>query len=264
MTSRRRVWEIVEAARPGDVASRRFDIFILILIALNVLAVVLQSVQSMEREYAAFFFVFEAASVAVFAAEYVARLWSCVEDPRFAGPVRGRLRCALRPLTLIDLLAIVPFFAPLVTVDLRVLRAGRLFRLVRVLKASRYITALQLFRRVFRVKREELILTSALMLVLLIMASSVMYFAENEAQPDKFSSIPESMWWAVATLTTVGYGDVFPVTPMGRIAAGIIAVIGIGFFALPTAIIGSGFVEAVQELKAPTACPHCGKVPGAQ
>lgn len=164
----------------------------------------------------------------------------------------------LRPLALIDLLAIAPFFIPAAAFDLRFLRAMRLFRLVRLLKAGRYITALGLFRRVMREKREELVLSLALMAVLLIVSSSVMYYAENGAQPDKFSSIPASMWWAVATLTTVGYGDVIPQTEVGRLAAGLISIVGIGLFALPTAILGAGFVEAVQARREPAACPHCG------
>jgi voltage-gated potassium channel len=102
-------------------------------------------------------------------------------------------------------------------------------------------------------------MSSALTSVLLIVASSIMYFAENDAQPKKFSSIPASMWWAVSTLTTVGYGDVYPVTVLGRVAGGVLSLLGIGLFALPTAILGSGLVEAVQRGRSPHACPHCGK-----
>jgi voltage-gated potassium channel len=232
---------------------------ILALITLNVVAVVLQSVAAIQARFAALFFAFEAASVAVFSLEYLARVWSCVEDPRYARPVAGRLRFMAHPLSLIDLAAIVPFFFMVTAVDLRVLRAARLFRLVRMLKATRYLAAHELFRRVIRAKRDELVLAVALMLVLLLFASSLMYFAENDAQPDKFSSIPASMWWAVVTLTSVGYGDIIPATPLGKLAGGIIAILGIGFFALPTAIIGSGFLEALQERRSPPACPHCGK-----
>jgi len=258
MISRHRVWHIVEAPKPGEHADA-FDVFILVLIALNVIAVILESVRSVDLRYGRAFSAFEAFSGAVFTVESIARLWSCTADQRFCNPFLGRLKCATRPLTLIDLVAIVPFFVTFATVDLTILRAARLFRLVRLLKATRYIAALQLFRRVFQSKREDLVLTTALMMVLLVMASSVMYVAENPAQPDKFSSIPASMWWAVATLTTVGYGDVYPVTPLGKLAAGALAILGIGFFALPTAIIGSGFIEAVQERKKPAVCPHCGR-----
>jgi voltage-gated potassium channel len=257
MISRHRVWHIVEAPKEGERADA-FDVFIMVLIAFNVIAVILQSIRSVDLRYSRVFAAFEVFSVAVFTVEYGLRLWSCTADQRFRDPFLGRLKCAARPLTLIDLAAILPFFVTFATVDLTILRAARLFRLVRLLKATRYIAALQLFRRVFHAKREELVLTSALMLVLLVMASSVMYVAENPVQPDKFSSIPASMWWAVATLTTVGYGDIYPVTPLGKLAAGALAILGIGFFALPTAIIGSGFVEAVQERKKPGVCPHCG------
>jgi voltage-gated potassium channel len=256
--SRHRVWQLVEPPREGEEADW-FDVFILLLIALNVVAVILQSVRSLDARFAGFFSAFEVFSVGVFSLEYVARIWSCVEDARYSRPLVGRLRCATRPLVLIDLAAILPFFVTYATVDLTILRAARLFRLVRLLKATRYVTAMQLFRRVFHSKREELVLTTALMLVLLIMASSLIYVAENPAQPDKFSSIPASMWWAVATLTTVGYGDVYPVTPLGKLAGGFVAILGIGFFALPTAIIGSGFIEAIQERRKAPVCPHCGR-----
>jgi voltage-gated potassium channel len=165
----------------------------------------------------------------------------------------------LKPLSIIDLLAILPALVAFGTVDLRVLRMLRLFRLARVAKATRYVAALALFRKIVRAKRAELVLTSALMVLLLVFASALMHFAEGEAQPEKFSSIPASMWWAVATLTTVGYGDVYPITPLGKVAAAIVSILGIGFFALPTAIIGSGFVEALHEREAATRlCSHCG------
>lgn len=256
---RRRVWEIVEDARPGDVASRRFELFILALIALNVAAVVLESVRSVEERFGAAFAVFEACSVLVFVGEYAARLWSCVEDPHSRGAVRERLHFTLRPLSLVDLMAIAPFLATMGTADMRVLRALRLLRLVRLLKLGRYLAALTVLQRVVYAKRAELLMSSALTSVLLIVASSIMYFAECEAQPDKFSSIPASMWWAVSTLTTVGYGDVYPVTVLGRVAGGFLALLGIGLFALPTAILGSGLVEAVQSARSPPGCPHCGK-----
>lgn len=256
---RRRVWEVLEPAGPGDELSRRFDLFILALIAANVAAMVLESVRSIEQSFGAAFAVFEACSVLVFLAEYAARLWSCVEDPRSSGAIRGRLRWAIRPLSVVDLLVVAPFLLTLGTADARVLRILRLFRLVCVLKAGRYLAALRLFRSVVQAKREELAMSIALTSVLLVVASSVMYFAEYEAQPDKFSSIPASMWWAVATLTTVGYGDVYPVTGLGRVAGGCLALLGVGLFALPTAILGSGLVEAAQSSRAAQACPHCGK-----
>lgn len=255
---RARAWELVEVAKPGDTLSKAIDVFILGLIFLNVIAVILETVPELEKQFATLFASFEIFSVVVFASEYVVRLWACVEDPAFARPLTGRIRFALRPMSIIDLVAILPAFLSFGAVDLRVLRALRLFRLLRIAKASRYVAALSLFTSVVKTRREELILTTMLMVVLLVFASSAIYFAENGAQPDKFSSIPASMWWAVATLTTVGYGDVFPVTPLGKLAAGVVAILGIGFFALPTAIIGSGFLEAIQERREKRCCPNCG------
>jgi len=256
---RLRVWETLDMEGTMGAAERRIGAFLLALIALNVAAVVLQSVRSLDLRFAGAFRAFEAFSVLVFSAEYLARLWACTADPRYRGAVLGRLRFALTPMALVDLCAVLPFFAAAATLDLRVLRTARLFRILRLLKATRYIAAVRLFRHVLRARREELVLTTAVMSTLLVMAASVMYFAENGAQPEKFSSIPASMWWAVATLTTVGYGDVYPVTPLGRLAGGCIAILGLGFFALPTAILGAGFVDAVQGAKQPPVCPHCGR-----
>jgi len=160
----------------------------------------------------------------------------------------------------IDLLAIMPFYLPLWAVDLRSLRVLRLLRVVRVAKVGRSYSSLEVIKQVCRSKKEELVLTSCLMGLLLVVSSSVLYYCEHEAQPEVFSSIPATMWWAVATLTTVGYGDMYPVTAAGRFCAGLIAVLGIGMFALPTGILGAGFVEAIQKSKQPhERCPHCGK-----
>ncbi|RME92509.1 MAG: ion transporter [Verrucomicrobia bacterium] len=260
MISRKRIWEILQVAKPGDFPSRVFDITILSLIVLNVLAVVLESVPGIARQWASSLDAFETGSLLVFTAEYAARLWSCTADPRYASPWRGRLRLARQPMLLVDLLAILPFYLPFLGVDLRTLRALRLFRILRIAKMGRYYSSLALIGRVVRSKKEELIMATALTLILLLFSSTLLYYCENPVQPEVFSSIPAAMWWAVATLTTVGYGDMYPVTPMGKLCAGAIAVLGIGLFALPAGILGSGFVEEIQKQKeGPKTCPHCGK-----
>lgn len=260
MKIRKRTWEIVEAAKSGDTASRTFDITILALIFLNVIAVIVGSVQSVQERWGTFLNVFEVFSVAVFTVEYIARLWSCTIDPRFSGRIHGRFRHAFRAMSIIDLLAILPFYLPFLGIDLRSLRVLRLLRILRVAKAGRYYSSLNLIKHVFQKKKEELILTSALMGLLLVVSSSVLYYCENAAQPNAFSSIPATMWWAIETLTTVGYGDMYPVTLLGKFCASIIAVLGVGMFALPTGILGAGFVEAIQKHKEPKeVCPHCGK-----
>lgn len=257
---KRRVYEILEVTKPGDRASRIFDIFILMLIALNVVALVLETVQSIYDLAPRFFEAFEIISVLIFSLEYILRIWSCTVSPSYVTPVRGRLRFAITPLVLIDLFAVLPFYLPFLGLDFRFIRAVRLFRLFRVAKLGRYSQALQTFGRVFVAKKEELVTTVILLSLLLILASALMYFAEHEAQPEVFSSIPHAMWWSIITLTTVGYGDVYPVTAAGKVLAAIIAVLGIGMFALPTGILGAAFVEEVQaRKKSPRLCPHCGK-----
>jgi voltage-gated potassium channel len=260
MNIRKRLWEIVEVAKLNDITSHIFDGLILSLIFLNVAAVILESVEAFEQRFHLAFEVFEIFSVVVFTLEYLARVWSCVESPRYAKPMRGRLRYFFHPLTLIDLLAILPFYLSFLPVDLRVLRMLRLLRIFRLAKLTRYSTSIRLFGRVFKDKKEELLLTCMLMLGLIVIVSSLMYFAEHDAQPDKFPDIPSTMWWSVVTLTTVGYGDIYPVTTIGKIFAGISAVLGIGMFALPTGILGASFVEEIQKQKAGRkCCPHCGE-----
>lgn len=259
MNIQKRTWEVVEASKPGDTASRAFDIAILLLIFLNVIACIIGTVQSIQDRWGAFLDVFELISVLVFTVEYLLRLWSCTVDPQFSGSIRGRLRHAVRVMSVIDLLAIAPFYIPFLGIDLRSLRILRLLRILRVAKIGRYYSSLNLIKRVFESKKEELVLSSSLMILLMVISSSLLYYCENQAQPNVFSSIPATMWWSISTLTTVGYGDMYPVTILGKLCASFIAVLGIGMFALPTGILGAGFVEAIQNKKTKKTCPHCGK-----
>ncbi len=253
---RHRVWRVVEAAGPGDRASRIFDGVIISLILCNVFAVILDSIASVHRAMGTGLGRFETVSVAVFTVEYVLRMWSCVADPRYAHPLTGRLRFAFTPLAIVDLLAIAPFYLPAALGGNAI---APVLRLLRLAKIGRYYGSLAVVREVFRDKREELALTAVMMSILLVVASTLMYLVENHAQPDAFSSVPETMWWAVATLTTVGYGDVTPITPMGKVLASFISLLGIGMFALPTGILGAGFVEAMHRRRQRSACcPHCG------
>ena len=254
---RGRVWEVLEPARPGDTLSRVCDLSIAALIATNVLAVVLETVPSLE-EYAPAFRAFDVFSIGVFTIEYLARVWSCTADARYHGALSGRLRYMRTPMALVDLLAVAPFYLPAVGVDLRSLRVLRLFRFARALKLARYTQALQVTGDVLRQKREELAVAFAGLAAVLLLASSLIYFAENEAQPHAFSSIPASLWWGVATLTTVGYGDIYPVTVLGKVLASFVAVLGIGLFALPAGILASGFAERARR-DAARRCPHCGR-----
>jgi voltage-gated potassium channel len=259
---RRRVREIVAHDEAGDTTSRVFDVFIVSLILLNVVAMVVESVKRVYEFIPGWFLAFEYFSVAVFTVEYAARIWSCVEEPQYERPVLGRIRFALTPLAVVDMLAVLPFYLPFLSVDLRVLRMFRLLRimrLMRVAKLARYSQSLQMLARVLRAKREQLISAVFILLILLVVAATLAFYAENKAQPTAFSSIPAAMWWAAVTLTTVGYGDIYPVTILGKCMGAMIAMLGIGMFALPTAILGAGFLEDLEHQKKHTRCPYCGR-----
>ena len=256
---KRRIYEILEVAPPGDRTSNTIDLFIMTLILANVLAVILESVASFSSRYRPLFDGFELFSVLVFTVEYLLRLGSCTADSRFAPSLRGRLRFAITPLALIDLVAILPFYVPFVVTDVRILRAMRLLRILRVLKLGRYSEAFRLLGTLIHNKRNELTATFTVLVALLVVTSALMYEVEHTAQPEHFHSIPASMWWAIVTLTTVGYGDIVPITLPGKIIGAVMTVVGIMMVALPTGIIGGGFVELFQARKAGSmTCPHCG------
>ena len=239
-------YAFVEADVEGG---RAYDVTIIVLICVNVLAMILETVQPLRLGYEWAFRALENGTVAVFTADYALRLWACTLRPGYQGALRGRLRFAMTPMALVDMASVLPFFLPLLGVEMRVVRAARVLRLLRLAKLARYSQALQMVGRVVRGKRDELLTTFLLGGVLLLISSSLMYFAECDAQPDKFSSIPASMWWGIVTLTTVGYGDVFPVTGAGKLLSAVISVLGIGVVALPTGILGAAFVEEMQARK---------------
>jgi voltage-gated potassium channel len=261
MTLKERLHEIVEAPVVSDPVSHYFKVTIITLIVASVLSVILETVSSVNAAYGKIFAAFELATVLIFSAELVVRLWVCVVEPRYSHPLWGRLKFVFTPGALIDIVAVLPFYLPIVGfVDLRFVRALRLLRLLRLFEGGRYTESADLLAAVIRGKKEELAVTTGLALVLLVVVSSLMYFVENGAQPKVFSSIPAAMWWGVATLTTIGYGDIYPITPLGKLLAGISGLLGIGMFALPAGILGSAFVTEMQKRHAPPpACPHCGK-----
>lgn len=258
---KRRVSEILDIpSAPDDAAGRWFDRFIVTLITLNVIVVVVESLEGAER-YARFFRAFELLSLVVFSVEYAMRVWSVTAKAEYAHPVTGRLRFMASPFALIDLLAIAPalFPAQFLGADLR---AVRVLRMLRLLKLTKYSDSFRILTTVLRRSRDELLTAFSLVMVALLLVSTFMYYAEHEAQSDKFSSIPAAMYWGVISLTTTGYGDVVPVTPLGKVLAGATAILGVAVIALPVGILASGFVEELNRRRRQEACPHCGKVLG--
>lgn len=256
------VYDILVETDDDELIDKIVAVFLMLLILVNSLAVVLETVQEYHDRYGSIFYALEMVSVTIFSIEYLLRLWIAPLNPKYAGRF-GRLRYAFSLMALIDLLAILPAFLPLLfAMDMRVVRVLRVFRLFRLFKMSRYVQSLDTLDDVVRSKREELVVTLVMISMLLLLASSMMYLLENEAQPDKFPDIPSALWYGVVTLTTIGYGDVFPITPLGKLFGGFIAFLGIGMFALPTGILASGFAEEIkkrhdQERTCPP-CPHCG------
>ena len=265
---KKRVFEIIERGQPGDNTSRYFDLCLVILIILNVAAIILASEKKLYIAFRIGFSIFEVFSVIVFTIEYLLRLWTAEYKVEATSRNKARIKYIFTPMAIIDLLAILPFYLPfLIPVDLRFLRILRLTRLLRLLKIQRYSQSLQLIGKVLKEKKEELIVTIFVTFLLIVFASSLMFYIESEVQPDQFPNIISAFWWAIATLTTIGYGDVYPVTGWGRFLSGVIAVLGIGLVALPTGILSSGFIEELSSKKKNKSresqdykyCPHCGK-----
>jgi voltage-gated potassium channel len=241
-TWKARLYDILETPAGGR-AGRIVDVFLVALIVGNVIMVTLNTVMSLAFKYGTFFWYFELFSVIVFSIEYVIRIWICTQSTSYRRPVLGRIKYFFSPLAIIDLIAIVPFILPmLIPVDLIFMRTLRLLRLLKS-------------------KKEEIAVSLTMSVILLLVASALMYLIENGAQPDAFSSIPAAMWWGAMTMTTVGYGDIYPITPAGKVLAGVIALLGISLFILPAGIIAAAYAAEIQRKRTENiVCPKCGNV----
>lgn len=236
--------------------------FIITLIILNVAAVMLETVPSIHDKYYRFFHVFDMVSVLIFTIEYILRVWSCNHDPKYQHSVHGRLRYMISTDALIDLLAILPFYVHVVVgFDLRVLRILRLLRFFRLFRLTAYMKSAKVVKNVFKSRANELQLSFVLISFIIIIGACLLYFAEHPAQPKVFSSIPATLWWAVVTVTSIGYGDMVPITTTGKILSGMISFSGLAIFALPAGIITAGFLEEIGKSKKKKRfhCPHCGE-----
>ena len=247
---RQQTFRILEMARADDVVSRIVDVCLIAIIALSVIAVVLESIPALQTKYSLAFDWFEIITVVVFTIEYMLRVWSSVENApqNYSGLklLGHRMRHVFSAYALIDLLAILPFYLLMFglfdDVDMRFLRA---VRLLRVLKLTRYSAALDMLVMAYKDNIRALTASFFILLTVMLLAASGIYFFERESQPVAFGSIPAAMWWACTTLTTVGYGDVTPMTAAGKIFGALITVIGIGMVALPTAILASGYLHQI-------------------
>lgn len=249
MLTQKRVHQILSRAKEGDKTSALCDWFIMVMVVLNVLAVILESVEPMYQAHRTLFDGFEYFSLLIFSLEYGLRLWSAASDEDGgATALRRRLRYAMGFNGVVDLLAILPslisLFYPFI--DLRSVRA---VRLLRIFKFAHYSYALEDFARAAKSERGAFFAAFYILLVAVVLASTGIYVAENDAQPDKFASIPDAMWWAIITLTTVGYGDVSPVTFIGKIIGAGVAIMGVCVVAMLTGILASSFSVQVARRK---------------
>ncbi len=243
---RRSVHAVIEGGRRGYLPGRVFNAVLMTTIVINVATVVLGTLPDIPAWVHLLFERIELASVALFTVEYVLRLWVSIDDPhrQFRHPLFGRLRYAVTPMAIIDLIAIAPFFLGHFTgIEPEF---ALLLRVLRLAKMIHFTGAFEMIGAVLVRERRSLFACAGVVSTLLVIVSTLAYLAERSAQPEKFGSIPTAMYWGLVTLSTVGYGDLAPITPIGRVIGGISVVLGVMCFAMPAGILASGFIEEVR------------------
>lgn len=266
---KQRAHEILEVARPNDKASRAVDIGLMCLILINI-ALIIADTFDLPPLAVKIGGIVETVSVVIFTVEYILRLWVADLSYPELPPFRARLKYIRSFAAIIDLVSLLPSFISAMSANFMVLRMLRVLRLLRAFKLNRYTNALHDIGEVFRKKASQLVSSMLVVSFLMVISSVLMYDAEHEAQPEVFDNALSGLWWAIATLTTVGYGDIYPVTAIGRVMSAIIALLGIGLVAVPTGIITAGFSEHISQKQAETEknteanddekkyCPYCG------
>lgn len=260
---KKKVFQLLQPSKFADRISHMVDLFLMSLILLNV-AVVFAYTFPLPTQVLPFMKTLEDVSIVIFSLEYLLRVWTAEFLYPDYTPGSARLRYLVSPMALIDLLSIIPFYLPMLfPFDLKVLRSVRLLRLFQIFKLTRYTSSLFSILHVVKRKASQLISSMAVVLILILISSLLMYNVENAAQPEVFNNAFCGMWWAISTLTTVGYGDIYPITALGKLIGSIIALLGIVLLAIPTAIISSGFIEHGKHYDGRDTethyCPHCGK-----
>jgi voltage-gated potassium channel len=241
---RARLYRELTAGLAGDGRLSRTNKALIALIAASIVFVIVDSETSVSGQFSGLFQLIEMGFGIVFLVEYLARLWASAEDPRFGGGIGGVVRFALTPAALFDFVALSPLLFVAVGSEAYVLRLLRLLRILRLTKIGRYSTAASAIARAISLRRYELGVSLGIGLLLMLVAAACLYALEGADQPEKFGSIPRAMWWSISMLT-VGYGDVYPITVLGRVFASFVAVIGIGLIAVPTGIITASLTEVL-------------------
>jgi voltage-gated potassium channel len=256
-----RIYNVIRDDDKNDLVSNIIDAVIVIAISINVLIILLDTFSSIHEKYKYIFDRIELILTVFFAGEYLIRVWTSVYIYHDLDKYKARIRYIFSFKGLIDFIALIPFFIQIIiNIDFDFLRIIRLFRILGILKINRYTNSLLNVGKVIKSKSIQLISSMFVVSVLILFSSVLMYYIENEAQPDKFDNAFSGVWWSIATLTTVGYGDIYPITVLGKILGVIIAFLGIGLVAVPTGIISAGFIEQMNESKeVKKYCPYCGK-----
>ncbi|MEE0963681.1 MAG: ion transporter [Ruminococcus bromii] len=260
MKLKERIYNIIRDDDENDLISNIFDGIIITFIIINIITVIADTF-NLPEAFQQIFDVIEIISVIIFTIEYVLRVFTADLLHSDLTPTKARIKYIFSLLAIIDLLAILPFYLPfIIPIDLRVLRSLRIIRLFRIFKANRYTSALSTIATVFKKKGSQLLSSILVCFLLMIIAAVLMYNVENAAQPETFNNAFSALWWAVATFTTVGYGDIYPVTALGKLLSAVIAFLGIGLVAVPTGIISAGFMEQIDKNDDEKEfCPYCGK-----
>ena len=252
-----KIWELMEYHEEDHGLSKFVDCFFMALIILSLITLILETEKHIIDNYYNVLYIIETTIVIIFSIEYILRLFTCTSSKKFNGKY-GIIKYIFSPMGLIDIIAILPFYLTFMSNNLLFLRIIRILRILRLFKSFQYSKSLDKILMIFE-KRKDDILASLMILICLLTITSVgIYYAETEAQPEKFSSILSSMWWSVATLTTVGYGDIYPITTLGKFFGSLSAIFGVGLFAIPTAILASGFSE--HESAEIVKCKMCGHI----
>lgn len=260
------IYNVIRDDDTNTLSGNLFDGLIIALIVISIIQIIVDTfdVPPLVMHVSS---LIETVSVIIFTLEYLARLWTATYIYPEKPPIVARFRYAFSFMAVIDFLAILPFYVPfIIPIDLRILRTLRLLRLLRLFKINRYTDALHEIGMVFKLKASQLLSSFMVVFLLMLIASILMYNIENAAQPNTFKNAFDSLWWAIATFTTVGYGDIYPITVAGKILSAVIAILGIGLVAVPTGIISAGFSEQMEKDKDKNTdnepkhyCPYCGK-----
>jgi voltage-gated potassium channel len=261
-TLREKIYNTIRDDDINDIWSNIVDFILVFLILINSLIIILDTFTDIKPYIDKLRSYIETVSIIIFTIEYLLRIWTSVDIFPQLKPTQARIKYIFSVKALIDLIALLPFYFTLFLLgNINILRLLRLFRIISMLKMSRYSKAILTVGKIIKRKASQLVSACIIVFILILFSSVFMYYIENEAQPDTFENAFSGIWWAICTLTTVGYGDIYPITVLGKIVGTFIAILGIGLIAVPTGLISAGFIEEMNknQQEGKNYCPHCGK-----